>query len=128
MKFELFLDEITQEMIDSGRMVSPDGDGWSGNVWTKSCCILNFKQYRKEAIVLPLHSELLMRAEPDGGLIWSPATNAVYKVDREAYGVMRDLDSGHSEREVARRNNVTLRAVKRLLTDVAAALRSTEKS
>jgi hypothetical protein len=124
MKFKLFLNEITREMIDAGRISTPSGDGWSGNVWSKSCCIINFMHQRQgEDIVQPLQGALLMRAEPDGGLVWSPATNAVYKVDREAYQVMRDLDSGYSEREVAKRNNVTLRAVKGLLTEVNTALK-----
>lgn len=128
MKFELFLNEITREMIDSGHIRIPAGDGWSGNVWSKECCIVNFMHQRPGTeVVLPLHGGLLMRAEPDGGLVWSPSTNAVYKVDDEAYRVMRDLDSGYSEREVAKRNNVTLGAVKELLAEVNTALKSETK-
>jgi hypothetical protein len=127
MKFELFLNEITQEMIDARRISTPAGDGWSGNVWSKECCILNFMHQRGQEVVLPARGDLLMRAEPGGGLVWSPATNAVYKVDDEAYRVMRDLDSGYSEREVAKRNKVTLRAVKGLLGKVATALEKASK-
>lgn len=128
MKFKLFLNEITQEMIDAGRISTPAGDGWSGNVWSKECCIVNFMHQRPgRDVVLPLHGGLLMRAEPDGGLVWSPATNAVYKVDSEAYRVMRDLDSGYSEREVAKRNNVTLRALKGLLAKMSTALKTAVK-
>lgn len=128
MKFKLFLNEITQEMIDAGRISTPAGDGWSGNVWSKECCIVNFMHQRPGTdVVLPLHGGLLMRAEPDGGLVWSPATNAVYKVDSEAYRVMRDLDSGYSDREVAKRNNVTLRAGKGLLAKVSTALKTAVK-
>lgn len=128
MKFELYLKEITQEMIDVGRVRKPSGDGWGGNVWSKECCIINFMHQRPgEDVILPMRKGLLMRAEPDGGLIWSPATNAVYKVDGEAYRVMRDLDSGYSEREAAKRNNVTLRAVKGLLAELNAALRKAVK-
>jgi hypothetical protein len=124
MEFKLFLSEITQEMIDAGRISTPAGGGWSGNVWSKSCCIINFMHQRAgQDVVLPLHGGLLIRAEPDGGLVWSPATNAVYKVDREAYSVMRDLDDGYSEREAAKRNNVSLRAVNVLLAEVNTALR-----
>ncbi len=128
MKFGLFLTEITREMIDAGRVKKPSGDGWSGNVWSKECCIVNFlHQNPKDEVVLPVRAGLLMRAEPDGGLMWSPVTNAVYKVDGEAYRVMRDLDSGYSEREAAKRNNVTLRAVKGLVTEVKTALKRTAK-
>ncbi|MBI4378239.1 MAG: hypothetical protein HY578_03980 [Nitrospinae bacterium] len=124
MKFKLFLKEITREMIDSGRISTPAGEGWSGNVWSKECCVINFMHQRPGTeVVLPLHGAMLMRAEPDGGLVWSPSTNAVYKVDGEAYRVMRDLDSGYSEREVAKRNKVRLRAVKRLLAEVNTALK-----
>ena len=118
MRFQLFLKEITQEMIDAGRIATGGGD-WSGNVWSKSCCIINFmKRTGKDAVVLPEQGDLLLRSEPDGGLVWSPTTNAVYKLDNEAYRVMRDLDSGYTEREAAKRNSVTLRAVKGLLAKV----------
>lgn len=127
MKFEVFLNAITQEMIDARRISTPGGDGWSGNVWSKECCIINFMHQRGQELILPARGDLLMRAEPDGGLVWSPATNAVYKVDDEAYRVMRDLDSGYSEREVAKRNKVTLRAVRGLLAKVDIALERAAK-
>jgi hypothetical protein len=118
MKFQLFLKEITQEMIDAGRIARQGGD-WSGNVWSKSCCIINFmKKSPKDLVVLPQQGDLLLRSEPDGGLVWSPTTNAVYKLDDEAYRVMRDLDSGYTEREAAKRNSVTLRAVRGLIDKV----------
>jgi len=124
MKLELFLNEITREMIDSGRMGSKVGDGWGGNVWSKECCIVNFMHQKPgEDIVLPLRGGLLLRAEPDGGLVWSPATNAVYKVDGEAYRVLRDLDAGYAEREAAKRNGVTLQAVRGLLGKMDRAVR-----
>ncbi len=119
MKCQLFLKEITQEMIDAGRITTRGGAQWSGNVWSKSCCISNLmKRAGKDLVVLPQHGDLLLRAEPDGGLVWSPTTNAVYKLDDEAYRVMRDLDSGYTEREVAKRNSVTLDAVKGLVDKV----------
>ena len=126
MKFQLFLSEITQEMIGARRFRTAS-DGWDVS-WTKSCCVLNFSKKRADdAILPPARQGMLMRAEPDGGLIWSPRTNAVYKVDAEAYKVLRDLDSGHSERDAAKRNKVTLRAVQGLVAKVDAALAAPAK-
>lgn len=128
MKIELFLKEITREMIDSGRIRKTADDGWSGNVWSKECCIVNFMHQKPgEEVVLPLRQGLLMRAEPDGGLVWSPATNAVYKVDGEAYRVMRDLDSGYSEREAATRNKVPLAGVRAFQKRLNTTFRATSK-
>jgi hypothetical protein len=124
MKFQLFLNEITQEMIGPRRFQA--AAGWVVS-WTKSCCVLNFFQTPEGDIRPPDRQGLLMRAEPDGGLIWSPATNAVYKIDDEAYKVLRDLDAGHSERETAKRNKVTLGAVKTLLGKVTDTLKPARK-
>src|SRR5438270_13357778 len=83
----LFLNEITQEMIGVRRLQNAI-DGWTVS-WTKECCILNFSRHRPgdDDILPPITKGVLIREEPDGGLIWSPRTNAVFKVDADAYPV-----------------------------------------
>jgi len=122
LKFQLFLNEITQEMIDVPRLRRAI-DGWK-ITWTKECCVLNFFRNRPDdTIRFPALKGLLMRSEPNGGLIWSPSTNAVYMVDNDAYRVLRDLDSGYSERDAARRSKVTLRSVNTLLGKIDTAFK-----
>jgi len=127
MKFELFLNEITQEMIGVRRLQNAI-DGWTVS-WTKECCILNFSRHRPgdDDILPPITKGVLIREEPDGGLIWSPRTNAVYKVDAEAYRLLRDLDSGYTERDAAKRNKMTLRSVNGLVAKINTALTPARK-
>ncbi|MBK1663362.1 hypothetical protein CKO38_09425 [Rhodospirillum rubrum] len=126
MRFELYLSEINQEMIDAGRLTPHKDQEWGGNVWSKECCIINFSKHPDpgEEIILPFRGGLLLRAEADGGLAWSPQTNAVYKLDEEAYVALRDLDAGHSPKHVAKRNAISLHAVEDLVALATKAVRA----
>lgn len=117
MEIKLYLKKINQEMIDTGRKLSPDKiakcDFYVS--WEKSCCILDFFiQNPDELVSFPLRQGLIMRKEDVGGLIWDARTGAVYQVDEEAYHTIIELDHGLNELEVARRMQVPLSRVKSL--------------
>lgn len=118
MKVDLFLDKINQEMISRvGSQLACDFYA----SWTKSCCILDFARVRpgEEVVQPPATRGLLLRKEPEGGMLWDPASGAVYKVSEDAYHALIDLDHGLSELEVARRNHVGVKDVQALTRRLA---------
>lgn len=128
MKFDLFLSDINQEMIDAGRIRIAAG-GWDGNLWSKACCIINFsKRPRDVGDPEPFHAPqaegLLLRSEEGGGLAWSPRTNAVYKLDEAGYRVLLAYDAGHSEHAIADITRNTPTEVSTFLADVRTKVRS----
>ena len=102
MQVELFLRNITQETFRGDV-----GADWNGNVWSVSCCVLNLGKLSRDDVVLPAEQQgFILRSEPEGGIFWDPDSNAVYRVDQEAYHAMLELDRGTSENEIARRLGV----------------------
>lgn len=112
MEVRMFLQHITQERFASGL-----GDDWNGNVWSVPCCVINIGARRAEdELVLPSRGRgFVLRREREGGIFWDPITNAVYRVDDEAYNAMLELDRGLTEGEVARRLGVERGAVRELV-------------
>lgn len=112
MDVRMFLEHITQERFARGL-----GDDWNGNVWSVPCCVINIGARRpQDEVVLPARERgFVLRREEEGGIFWDPMTNAVYRVDDEAYNAMLELDRGLSEAEVARRLGVEYGAVRDLV-------------
>ncbi len=106
MKVDLYLKKINQEMIKTGTVRVAGCDFYAS--WTKSCCILDFKKPSR------MDPGYLIRKEDVGGLIWSPKTGAVYKLDEEAYHTLLELDHGLNDATVASRVGVKEAQVKKL--------------
>lgn len=111
-EIELFMRKINQENIRSTGRAS-DCDFYVS--WEKSCCILDFSLVKPGDLVSNPVRGLLIRKEPDGGMIWNPRSGAVYKVNEDAYHVIIDVENGLSETEVAKRNKMTLRATQNFM-------------
>lgn len=111
-KIELFLDKINQEEI---RDVRPAADCDFYASWKKTCCILDFSMPQPgEEVVNPVRG-LLLRKEPEGGMMWNPKTGAVYRLNEAAYHAILDVEHGLSELEVARRNGLPVRSVQSMV-------------
>jgi len=111
LKITLFLEKINQEMIrttPSARCLYVS--------WKKSCCILDFSLVKPGDLVTNPARGLVLRKEDDGGMMWNPRSGAVYKLNEDAYHAILDLESGSSEYEIARRNDLELGAVRAMLT------------
>lgn len=112
-KISLFLKKINQEMIrDFGSAAGCD----FYVSWTKSCCILDFSLVPPEDLVSRPTKGSLIRKEPEGGMMWNQRTGAVYKLNETAYHAAIDIESGLSDIEVARRNQLPLKSVQVLFT------------
>ena len=112
MKVKLFLEHLTQEQFATDL-----SSNWNGNVWSVSCCVVNFGgRPRKAEVKLPGPDRgFALRREGEGGIFWDPITNGVYTVDEEAYNAILELDRGLSESEVARRIGVKTKDVMKLV-------------
>lgn len=114
MKIQLYLKDINQDMLDAGLAARlGSAAGWEG------CCIAIASIGSPGAAIRPAKRSFILRKEKEGGMFWDPQTRAVYKVDEQAYHVMCDLDQGFPEQEAARRNKVSLKAVKALTSQLA---------
>lgn len=120
MNIELFLNKINQEMIRTGP-ASPDiVAGCDFYVsWTKECCILDFKMPSKN-VGDPAYREHLLRKEDVGGMLWSPKSGAVYKLDEEAYHTLLELDHGLNHELVARKMKTSVREVDAFVSKLSA--------
>lgn len=110
---ELYLKKINQEMIRH-RASAAGCDFYAS--WSKECCILDFAIIRPGDLVSRPMRGLILRKEPGGGMMWYPRTGAVYKLNEEAYHALMDLESGLSDLEIARRNNLEVKSVRTLVT------------
>jgi len=110
-QIKLFLSKINQEQIRPAAVAGCDFYA----SWTKSCCILDFSKLSPADRVSQPLDGLLLRREPDGGMLWNPRNGAVYKLNEVAYHAALDVEAGLSEAEVARRNKLSAKATQSLL-------------
>jgi hypothetical protein len=129
MEAKLYLERINQEMInkkDTAEIIREIDKGlakkkgpasdWGGNVWDKSCCIINIgKRDPRIRELEEIGHFIMMRRERFGGLVWVRKTNAVYQVDEQAFMVLNDLDNGVTLKQAAKSANVTERSIKSLV-------------
>lgn len=135
MEAKLYLERINQEMINK-RNVSAvvkaidaelaiqraDAPNWGGNVWDKSCCIINIHKNDPDIRTLPemaqlrgLKGYIMMRREKFGALVWVRKTNAVFQLDEEAFMALNDLDNGVPIQKVAKMARASVRSIRSLL-------------
>jgi len=113
LKIDLYLEKINQEMINIGPGAVSGCDFYVK--WSKSCCILDFSLVKPGDLVSQPYRGFLLRKEEEGGMMWNPRTGAVYKLNDDAYHAVLDLENGYSELEIARRNDLGLRAVQGMI-------------
>ena len=132
MKAKLYLERINQEMINKNNIAEVafeidrelatqkfNSSDWGGNVWDKSCCIINVGRKDPEIDELrEIGQFVMMRREKFGGLVWVRATNAVYLVDEKAFMVLNDLDNGVTVKQAAKLANTTEESIKELIAQL----------
>jgi hypothetical protein len=133
MQAKLYLERINQEMINKystaeiiaqiDRELSDrakEASDWGGNVWDKSCCIINLsKQTPGTDELQKIGQYITMRRERFGGLVWVRKTNAVHQVDEQAFMVLTDLDNGVSLEKAAHSANVSVDNIKSLISQLS---------
>ncbi|MCE7743678.1 MAG: hypothetical protein GPJ52_00940 [Candidatus Heimdallarchaeota archaeon] len=111
MKIELFLRKINQDRIIEQLKPTKGVDRsveWIVS-WPKSCCILDFSKVPdSDAVVKPGY---LLREEKVGGMLWDPRSNAVYKLDEEAYHTIIEMEHFKDPAKVAERVGVNEKEV-----------------
>lgn len=135
MEAELYLWDLNQDKIGLDKVINPEdvervfGPG-NEAAWVLCCdafcCILDFSNRidRLEEVSFAdmrrkARFRWQMRQEKYGGLLWNPHTGHVFKLDQEAFEILRELEEGVGLETVEEKFNVSSSDLHKFLATIS---------